>query len=138
FYLPPISDAWHEEDDEEGAYAPIDLIHHKKQIVLYGPPGTGKTHRAKSMGERIVRSAAIRAWGAKYFEREEDLKVALGHGDVPARNVHRLQLHPAYGYEDFVRGLHLGEKGETEYRPGFLLSLVEDMAKANAEGNKLP
>lgn len=42
-------------------------------------------------------------------------------------HIHRLQLHPAYSYEDFVRGLHLGAGGKTEYRQGFLLRLLEQI-----------
>lgn len=61
------------------------------------------------------------AW---YFQNAEGLRTAVAH------RVHRLQLHPGYSYEDFVRGLHVGDGGRTEYRPGYLLNLV---ARINAE-----
>lgn len=140
FYRKPYRAAWYDEDDVDtvGQYTPIELLHHKKQVVLYGPPGTGKTHRAKDMAEKIIRSAAVRAWKAKSFEREKELQAAVGTGGALGTHIHRLQLHPGYGYEDFVRGLHLGENGQTEYRPGFLLDLVDDIAKAKAKGDELP
>lgn len=52
-----------------------------------------------------------------------------------ATRIHRLQLHPAYGYEDFVRGLHIDGNGATEYRLGYLPRLVESMAR---DDQKIP
>lgn len=121
FYWPPLEAAWY--DSSEGGMAdgaPLEIIHHKKQVVLYGPPGTGKTYRAKRLAERIIRSSALRNMGpACYFQSQPIVENAL------KSNVHRLQLHPAYSYEDFVRGLHISANGATEYRPGYLLRLIE-------------
>lgn len=36
----------------------IDLLHHKKQIILQGPPGTGKTRLAKQIAEELTNSSA--------------------------------------------------------------------------------
>lgn len=60
---------------------------------------------------------------AEYFERQDAVDEAV------AGNVHRLQLHPAYSYEEFIRGLHLDENGRAVYRPGFLPRLVHRMAQ---------
>jgi len=124
FYWSPLVEAWY--DDNEGASedAPLDIIQHKKQIVLYGPPGTGKTFRAKMLAERIIRSAALSQMGAaRYFQSQEKVANAI------ERNVHRLQLHPAYSYEDFIRALHLSDGGGTEYRAGYLPRLIEDLER---------
>jgi 5-methylcytosine-specific restriction protein B len=43
-----------------------------------------------------------------------------------SENIHRLQLHPAYSYEDFIRGLQFLE-GDTVYKPGYLLQLLDNM-----------
>src|SRR5262249_39300764 len=108
-----------------------DVIHHKKQIVLYGPPGTGKTHEALKVAERIIRSAALRQWGAaRYFQDEGRVVQAIKDG------IHVVQLHPAYSYEDFIRGLHL-LGGKTEYRPGVLLQILSRMEAEKSEA-RLP
>lgn len=121
FYWPPLREAWYDSAGE------IDVIHHKKQIVLYGPPGTGKTHEAREVAERIIRSAALERLGAaKYFQEQERVAKAVKEG------VHTVQLHPAYSYEDFVRGLHLAG-GKTEYRPGVLLKILGQMEAETEE-----
>jgi 5-methylcytosine-specific restriction protein B len=121
FYWSPLEAAWY--DSSEGGLAdgaPLEIIQHKKQVVLYGPPGTGKTYRAKRLAERIIRSSALVTMGpARYFQSQSAIENAL------KSNIHRLQLHPAYSYEDFVRGLHISANGATEYRPGYLLRLID-------------
>lgn len=133
FYWSPLVEAWY--DDNEGAStdgAPLEIIQHKKQIVLYGPPGTGKTYRAKALAERIIRSAALARMGpAKYFQSQHEVDAAV------KSNVHRLQLHPAYSYEDFIRALHISDSGSTEYRIGYLPRLVDDIEKQSRD-SRLP
>jgi 5-methylcytosine-specific restriction protein B len=124
FYWSPLVEAWY--DDSEGASegAPLEVIQHKKQIVLYGPPGTGKTFRAKKLAERVIRSAALSQMGpARYFQSQSVIAAAIQD------NVHRLQLHPAYSYEDFIRALHISSGGGTEYRAGYLPRLIEDIER---------
>jgi 5-methylcytosine-specific restriction protein B len=124
FYWSPLVEAWY--DDSEGASegAPLEIIQHKKQIVLYGPPGTGKTFRAKKLAERVIRSAALSQMGpARYFQAQEAVAAAI------KENIRRLQLHPAYSYEDFIRALHLSNGGGTEYRAGYLPQLIEDIER---------
>lgn len=122
FYWSPLVEAWY--DDSEGASegAPLEIIQHKKQIVLYGPPGTGKTFRAKKLAERVIRSAALSQMGpVRYFQSQPAIEAAI------RENAHRLQLHPAYSYEDFIRALHISNGGSTEYRAGYLPRLIEDI-----------
>lgn len=132
FYWSPLVEAWY--DDSEGASegAPLEIIQHKKQIVLYGPPGTGKTFRAKRLAERVIRSTALSKMGpARYFQSQPIVAAAIQD------NVHRLQLHPAYSYEDFIRALHISNGGGTEYRAGYLPRLIEDIEQ-KSRSERLP
>lgn len=133
FYWSPLEAAWY--DNSEGGAAegmPLEVIQHKKQIVLFGPPGTGKTFRAKRLAERVIRSAALsKMRPARYFQSQTDIEAAIKN------NVHRLQLHPSYSYEDFVRGLHISDTGATEYRAGYLPRLIEEIERQPRE-DRLP
>ncbi len=132
FYWSPLREAWHDESEGASEGAPLEVIQHKKQIVLFGPPGTGKTYRAKKLAERVIRSAALSQMGpAKYFQSEEVIAAAINE------NVHRLQLHPAYSYEDFIRALHISNTGGTEYRAGYLPNLIEDI-ESKQRSERLP
>jgi len=127
YYDPPLKGTWGGTSDASGdLVTALDL---KRQVVLYGPPGTGKTHEAKLLAERIVRRAAMRRFGpAAYLQREEEVAAAV------ARQVRRLQLHPAYSYEEFVRGQRLAEGGGVRYEDGYLLRLVEEMEADGPDG----
>lgn len=128
FYEKPLVDVWNDSGESGEGSTPMDALRHKKQVVLYGPPGTGKTFRAKRVADRLIRSALLAKHGPKmYFE-----KAATGEIEHEIRDrIHRLQLHPAYGYEDFIRGLHIDGNGATEYRLGYLPKLVERMGDSD-------
>ena len=71
----------------------INLLKAKHQIILQGPPGTGKTYTAKNIAEQMI-----------FNEVSDDKKVQaerLRESDQFAL----VQFHPAYSYEDFVRGI---------------------------------
>lgn len=70
----------------------IKILKYKHQIILQAPPGTGKTHSAKEIAKRLI--------GEEYFK--EQCKI--------------IQFHPAYSYEDFVRGIVADtEDGQVTY-----------------------
>lgn len=70
---------WHRQIMSEQMMLEVaELLLSKKQVILQGPPGTGKTRLAKQIAEHLVKD--------------------------PARQ-QLIQFHPAYAYEDFVRGI---------------------------------
>lgn len=132
FYWSPLTEAWYDSGESSFGDVPLEIIQHKKQIVLYGPPGTGKTFRAKKLAGQIIRSAALSQMGAGlYFQSQPKIASAINS------NVHRLQLHPAYSYEDFIRALHIAKDGGTEYRAGYLPKLIEEIERQPRE-KRLP
>lgn len=130
FYRSPLKEVWSESGESSDGGVSIGSLRYKKQVVLYGPPGTGKTYSAKKIADRLIRSALLAKLGPKeYFEKT---KAGIFDLEIASRT-HRLQLHPAYGYEDFVRGLHIDANGATEYRLGYLPRLVETMSKDDSD-----
>jgi len=78
----------------------------KKQIILQGPPGTGKTYTAKDLAEQMIFSSV-----SDNKERQKELLETESKGQFKL-----IQFHPAYSYEDFVRGIVAESKGnQIEY-----------------------
>ena len=77
----------------------VDILLEKKQIILQGPPGTGKTYTAKDIAEHIICS--------KVSVDKREQQIELERRD----NFKLIQFHPAYSYEDFVRGIVAESKG---------------------------
>lgn len=130
FYEPPLWRTWASGLATDGT-DPLTAIGLKRQLVFFGPPGTSKTYEAKQLAERIIRQAALKQWGAaSYFQRLAEVEQAVDS------RIRRLQLHPAYSYEEFIRGLRLRD-GRTTYENGYLLRLVEEI-DADSEKNPSP
>jgi 5-methylcytosine-specific restriction protein B len=120
FYDPPLHGTWGDTSAGDDAGA-VDALELKRQIVLFGPPGTSKTYSANELAAIIIRRHALRAWGpAAYFQRLERVDAAT------KKHVRRLQLHPAYSYEEFIRGLRLRDGGLV-YEDGYLPRLIEEI-----------
>ncbi len=130
FYSSPLVEVWNDSGNSGEGAAPMDALRHKRQVVLYGPPGTGKTFRAKRVADRLIRAALLARLGPRaYFEQVKSGEIEQTIRD----HTHRLQLHPAYGYEDFIRGLHIDGSGRTEYRLGYLPCLINRMANGDSD-----
>ncbi len=132
FYEEPLRACWYTDSDGE-TISPLQALHIKKQIVLYGPPGTGKTYQARQLAAGLVRQDLLKLWGPRrYFSGSAEIDALI------LNRTHRVQFHPGYGYEDFVRGLQIGSSGQTEYRDGVLLRLVEELQAESDECRHIP
>jgi len=85
------------------------------QIILQGPPGTGKTYNAKRLAAHLLGIDPA-------FVAEEESKAtgqfhAAHFPGVDAGCWELVQVHPAYAYEDFVRGIQAEtEEGSISYK----------------------
>jgi DNA polymerase III delta prime subunit len=86
------------------------------QIILQGPPGTGKTHAAKRLAARLL--------GINASAVDEEQRNSAGEfydGRFPKQGDggcwELVQFHPAYAYDDFVRGIQAKttEEGSISY-----------------------
>ena len=131
FYGPPLEGTWGAGRADDGADS-IDALELQKQLVFFGPPGKSKTYEAKQLAKQVIRRTAMRQWGpVAYFERQDQLN------RIVAEHVRRLQLHPAYSYEEFVRGLRLRDS-KTIYEDGYLLRLVRQIEDEVVPGGEDP
>jgi 5-methylcytosine-specific restriction protein B len=93
----------------------IDLLKHKKQIILQGPPGTGKTYLAKKIAERMASSPQNGHWKL-------------------------VQFHPSFTYEDFVRGITVSSDSQAklvyETNNKVLAEFAEEALSNTKEVNK--
>lgn len=83
----------------------VDLLQHKKQIILQGAPGTGKTYTAKDIAEQLIFNAVSSDKKEQKHRLESSSQFKL------------IQFHPSYTYEDFVRGIVVEtETGTPNYK----------------------
>lgn len=90
--------------DEQRLQELLHAISTRGQVILAGPPGTGKTWIAEHV--------------ARYLTQDEPLQLRT------------VQLHPSYGYEEFVEGLRPVIKDDVltfEVVPGVVKRLAEEM-----------
>lgn len=87
-------------------YSDINALKFKKAIILYGPPGTSKTYSAKNLAKNLIFQ---KDYLGKDKSKKSGIKDFLENKDVE-KQIHRLQLHPNYTYEDFIWGYQIENK----------------------------
>jgi 5-methylcytosine-specific restriction enzyme B len=132
FYWEPLHACWYTSADT-GPLSELEALDIKKQIVLYGPPGTGKTFQARDIANSLIRRQLLKHWGPRrFFSSSKQIS------EIVTARAERVQFHPGYGYEDFIRGLQIARGSQTEYRDGVLLRIVRQLETETAETPQLP
>jgi MoxR-like ATPase len=105
-----------------------------KNIILQGPPGTGKTRFAKQIGLWLTNGEA------KDMTLMEAIDRKLIQNDANIEGVAEIKLiqfHPAYYYEDLVRGIITTTVGDKVHYTVKNKILAEIAALANEPQNQL-
>lgn len=87
----------------------LDILEHKKNIILQGPPGVGKTFIAKKIAYALM-------------GKKDNSKIIM------------IQFHQSYSYEDFIQGYRPNNEGKFDLKYGIFYDFCR-MA-INDEDNK--
>ncbi|SEP08633.1 AAA domain (dynein-related subfamily) [Mucilaginibacter gossypiicola] len=83
----------------------IDLLSIKPQLILQGAPGTGKTFAAQEIAYQMI--------FGQHMSTDKELRKAELLKLTDSDQYAFVQFHPAYSYEDFIRGISAKPNGET-------------------------
>jgi Cdc6-like AAA superfamily ATPase len=125
-----IKNAFKEIDKMKEFQNYLTLLEHKHQIILQGPPGTGKTRLAKDIAYNLITGKNL---SMDKDQRDKELK------ELESSEQYKLiQFHPAYSYEDFVRGIVAKSTGAgIEYKTeNKILSQIAEKALTNYKDSK--
>lgn len=78
------------------------------QMILQGPPGTSKTYNAKKIIAEGIFVSNLENNPKDFTGSKEQITKILNDNQINSKGEgywDMVQLHPSYGYEDFVRGI---------------------------------
>lgn len=78
------------------------------QMILQGPPGTSKTYNAKKIIAEGIFVSNLENKPENFTGSKEQITEILNDNQINSKGEgywDMVQLHPSYGYEDFVRGI---------------------------------
>ena len=114
-----------------------------KQMILQGPPGTSKTYSA----QEFIRYMANNCYDddlknmqiSDYSQNDKYCKMLSDNKSFPEVAWDIIQFHPSYGYEDFVRGIKVSTRRDSDsivYETvNKVLGNIAELAKHNSNTN---
>ena len=103
----------------------IDILKHKKQIILQGAPGTGKTYTSAAIAMRLIDGID--------YESREDLMEAY-RKRVAIGQIAFTTFHQSMDYEDFIEGFKpTTTEGDTEGKQELNYKVQEGIFKELCE-----
>lgn len=112
------------------------------QMILQGPPGTSKTYNAKKIIAEGIFVSNLENNPEDFTGSKEQITEILNENQINSEGEgywDMVQLHPSYGYEDFVRGITIKtENQQIQYETvnkifGKMCKIASD-SKAKAKG----
>lgn len=105
----------------------ISIFDDFRQIILHGPPGTSKTYQAKRMAAKLILdindeeiddlvndlvNQEEKSGTGEFADKRFRITRDQNKPDKYEGQWAIVQFHPAYNYEDFVRGIQVSGQGE--------------------------